>query len=144
MTLANGQECLAISDGLRRIRLDVESGTLRQGPVRLHYRLAGIEDVEAKLVTLRRLLALCRLGHFSRTLDTREARRSEKLILALRAYDLAAAGASQREVAAELLGGARVAADWRTESDSLRYRVLRLLRKAHVYVDGGYLKLLRA
>ncbi len=81
VTLGDGSERVAISDGLRRIRLDVESGTLLEGPVRLHYRLAGIEDVEAKLATLRRLLSLSRLGRFSRAPDTRDSRRGEKLIL---------------------------------------------------------------
>ena len=134
------QQHLLISDGARQLRLDIE-GTLNAGPVRLHYQLAGIAGVEAQLHTLRRFLALLRLGRFARGLETAEPR-VDRWILMLRAHDLAALGASQRDIAAELFGGHRVAAEWRTESDSLRLRVQRLLRDANRLVNGGYLALL--
>jgi len=59
---ASGSEHLSISDGMKRIRLDVVSGTLLGGSVRLHYRLAGFDNGDAQVLTLQRLMALNRLG----------------------------------------------------------------------------------
>lgn len=133
---------LSISDGSRRIRLDVAAGTLLEGPVRLRYKLAGFAGVEAKLLTLRRLLALVRLGRFPRGLDPPDPRVT-RWIMMLRAHDLSAAGATQREIGSHLFGAARVASDWRGPSDSLRLQVRRLLRFGDAMVGGGYLRLLR-
>ena len=138
---SSGTEHLAISDGLRRIRLDVVDGTLLEGPVRFHYRLAGFADAEPQLLTLQRLLALHRLGRFARGLHPRETK-AERWTLMLRAHDLDAAGASQREIAAALFGP-EASREWRTRSDYLRLRIQRLLREANGLIYGGYLELLR-
>lgn len=137
----SGAQHLAVSDGLRRIRLDVVSGSLLQGPVRLHYRLAGFVDAEPQLLTMQRLLALHRLGRFARGLHPRETK-AERWTMMLRAHDLRVAGASQREIATELFG-LDVSQEWRTRSDYLRLRIQRLLRDANGLVHGGYLGLLR-
>ena len=136
----SGAQHLAVSDGLRRIRLDIVDGTLLQGPVRLHYRLAGFADAEPQLLTLQRLLALHRLGRFARGLHPRE-RKAERWTMMLRAHDLSVAGASQREIATELFG-LDVSREWRRRSDYLRLRIQRLLREANGLVHGGYLDLL--
>jgi len=138
---STGAEHLAISDGLRRIRLDIVEGTLLRGPVRLHYRLAGFVDAEPQLLTMQRLLALHRLGRFARGLHARETK-AERWVMMLRAHDLSVVGASQREIAAELfrLDDTR---DWRTRSDYLRLRIQRLLRDANGLIHGGYLDMLR-
>lgn len=138
---ASGVEHVSISDGLRRIRLDVRTGTLSDGPVRLHYRLAGFADAEPHLLTLQQLLALHRLGRFARGLHPRETK-AERWVMMLRAHDLSAAGASQRDIACELFGTA-VSIEWRTRSDFLRLRIQRLLRDANAMISGGYLDLLR-
>jgi hypothetical protein len=138
---ASGTEHLAISDGLRRIRLDVVDGTLLSGSVRLHYRLAGFSDAEPQLLTLQRLLALHRLGRFARGLHPRESK-AERWVMMLRAHDLSVAGASQREIAAELFES-EASREWRTRSDYLRLRIQRLLRDADDLIHGGYLNLLR-
>lgn len=138
---ATGAEHLAISDGLKRIRLDVVEGTLFDGPVRLHYRIAGFADAESHLMTLQRLLALHRLGQFALGLHPRETK-AKRWAMMLRAHDLSTAGASQREIAVELFGGS-ASAEWRTRSDYLRLRIQRLLRDAGTMIDGGYLDLLR-
>lgn len=137
----SGTEHLAISDGLRRIRLDVVDGTLLSGSVRLHYRLAGFSDAEPQLITLQRLLAFHRLGRFARGLHPRESK-AERWVMMLRAHDLSVAGASQREIAAELFGS-DASREWRTRSDYLRLRIQRLLRDADDLIHGGYLDLLR-
>lgn len=140
LIVSGNRQHLLISDGAHQLRLDIH-GTLLEGPVRLHYQLAGITGVEAQLHTLRRLLALLRLGRFARGLEIVEPR-VDRWILMMRAYDLSQAGKSQREIAASLFGAERVACEWRATSDSLRLRVQRLLRDAAAMVDGGYLALL--
>lgn len=62
-------------------------------------------------------------------------------MLALQALDGAAAGASQREIAAVLFGHDRVAAEWQPDSE-LRARVRYLLRRGRGFVEGGYRNLL--
>ena len=137
----SGVEHLAISDGLTRIRLDVVDGTLLEGPVKLHYQLAGFADAGPQLLTLQRLLALHRLGRFARGLHPRETK-TERWVMMLRAHDLSTQGASQREIAGELFDPS-VSAEWRMQSDFLRLRVQRLWRDANAMIDGGYLNLLR-
>ena len=138
---ASGVKHVSISDGLRRIRLDVRTGTLFDGPVRLHYQLAGFADAEPHLLTLQQLLALHRLGRFALGLHPREAK-AKRWAMMLRAHDLSTAGASQREIAIELFGGS-ASAEWRTRSDYLRLRIQRLLRDSDAMISGGYLDLLR-
>lgn len=137
----SGAQHLAISDGLRRIRLDIIHGTLLEGPVRLHYLLAGFADSEPQLLTLQRLLTLHRLGRFARGLHPRETK-VERWTMMLRAHDLNVAGASQREIATELFGS-EASREWRTQSEYLRLRIQRLLRDANGLIHGGYLDLLR-
>ena len=131
-----------LSDGLRAIRLDLVDGTATRGSVELRYLLAGRASASGPLLALRRLLALVETGRFSRTLHPREPK-ARRWILALRAHDALAAGASQREIAARLLGDAAAEARWRVDAASLRSQVQRLVRVARDFADGGYRALLR-
>ena len=135
-----GCEHLLLSDGQRSIRIDILSGTLRAGPVRLRYRLSGLAGVEPPLLALRQLLALWRTGTFSAALHPSE-RRAARWILALRAHDALAAGCSQREIALRLLGSEAAGPRWRIEASSLRSRAQRLVREARRQAAGGYLSL---
>jgi hypothetical protein len=45
-----GCEHIAISDGYHRIRIDVVSGSLLQGPVVLRHHLQGIDQLDPKLL----------------------------------------------------------------------------------------------
>jgi len=139
---ANGREHLLISDGYRAIRLDVVSGSLADGPVELRYRLSGLATAERPLLTLRRLLALWRTGRLSRSLHPEEAR-ARRLLLMLRAQDALGAGANQRTIAAELLGGGATRERWRVEASSVRSQVQRLVRGARRMAEGGFRQLLR-
>jgi hypothetical protein len=140
--IADGeQEHLLVSDGLRAIRLDLLSGSLRRGPVRLHYRLAGLASAERPLLTLRRLLALWRTGRLSAQLHPVEAR-AARFVLMLRVYDALASGATQREIAAGLLSAEAGEARWRVRAPTVRSRVQRLVRSARFMAAGGYLALL--
>lgn len=126
-----------LSDGLRAVRLDLVDGTATEGPVELHYLLAGRVSANGPLLVLRRLLALAETGRFSRILHPREPK-ARRWILALRAHDALAAGTSQREIAARLLGDAAEEARWRVHAASLRSQVQRLVRAARGLADGGY------
>ncbi len=130
-----------ISDGYRHIRIDVTRGTLRAGPVHLRYEMQGFESAEARILTLRRLLALCRLGRFARNLHPRE-RLAPRWLAALRVYDAVGHGASQREIATTLYGQQSTALGRDSGSDFLRLRVQRLVRIGRHMVGGGYLSLL--
>ncbi|HYJ53174.1 MAG TPA: DUF2285 domain-containing protein [Allosphingosinicella sp.] len=131
-----------LSDGLCTVRFDLIDGTATRGPVELHYLLAGRVSAHGPLLALRRLLALAETGRFSRILHPREPK-ARRWILALRAHDALAAGASQREIAAGLLGDAAEEARWRVHAASLRSQVQRLVRAARGFADGGYRAFLR-
>jgi hypothetical protein len=135
-------ECVVLSDGYRHIRIDVLSGTLQEGPVCLFYDLHGFVGVEAKILTLRRFLALCRLGRFASNLHPRN-RFAPRWLAALRVYDAVWQGVSQRDIASTLFGEKLIATSRDSGSDFLRLRVQRLVRVGRKMVAGGYLSLLR-
>jgi len=136
-----GGEHAVLSDGFRHIRLDVARGTLRGGhPVRLSYLLSGVVAAQPQLLSLRRLLALCRLGRFAPSLFPVD-RRMRRWLDTLRVHDALAHGASQREIA-EALFGRRLIEDWRGGAESLRSRVRRMVRDARHLGRGGYRRLM--
>lgn len=137
----DGHEHLLLSDGERHVQIEVAAGSLLSGPVCFRYQLSGFRDIEAKTLTLRRLLLLRRLGRFPRGLFPPE-RRARSWVMALQAYDGLRAGASHRAIAATLFGDGIVREDWSGRSDYLRLRVQRLIRTANKLVNGGYRDLL--
>ena len=137
VTATDGREHVLISDGLRAIRIDVETGTLKDGPVRLEHMLAGFAGAERPLQTLRRLLAIWRTGQFSAGLHPAEAR-ARRFVLMLRAYDACVSGATQRKIAAELLSGDAGQDRWRLKAPTVRSQVQRLVRSARAMAAGGY------
>jgi hypothetical protein len=141
VTAADGREHLLISDGFRTIRIDVLAGSVARGSVELRYRLTGLARTERPLLTLRRLLALCRTGRFCRSLHPSETR-AKRWLLMLRTRDALASGADQREIAAALLSPDARQRRWRTESSSLRSRAQRLVRSARAMEAGGFWALL--
>lgn len=132
---------LLFSDGVRSIRLDIVGRSL-SGPVRLIYLLSGLAAAEGPLLVLRRFLVLCRTGRFSPVLH-RTAARAARQILLLRTSDALAAGASQREIAAELVTRSAAAPRWRIEAASARLAAQRLVRDARGLAAGGWRRLLR-
>lgn len=134
-------EHLLLSDGLRTVRLDVRGGSFVGGPVCLCYRLCGLVSAEPSLLTLRRLLALCRSGRFARSLHPREAR-ARRWALMLRAADALAGGTDQREIARVLLSRSVAEPAWRSREPSVRSQVQRLVRCTRQMAGGGYRRLL--
>jgi len=135
------REHLLLSDGLRTVRLDGPRGTFSGGAATLRYAFEGVAAAQRPLLTLRRLLALCRCGHFSLPLHCPEAR-AARWILMLRARDALAEGADQREIAFELFSRAAGEPRWRSSAPGLRSQVQRLVRSARQFSAGGYRVLL--
>ena len=136
-------EHAVLSDGWRRIRLDIDQGTLRRGGrVRLRYHLSGLVSVEPKLLPIRRLLALCDAGRFAPGLFPPD-RRLPRWIEFLRVADARASGASYRDIALVLYGEDRTRDEWHDRGRSLHSRVRRLVAGARDMAAGGYRGLLR-
>lgn len=139
----NGYEYLALSDGWRRIRLDVVEGTLTPGScVRLDYRMSGFQHLEARLLTLRRLAGLHRGGRLEESLYAAQPGLPRRLE-ALRVADALRDRASYREIAACLFGEDRVGTEWRTRSDYLLSRIRRRAAEARQMLAGGYTALFK-
>jgi hypothetical protein len=138
---ADDSEHLLLSDGLRSIRLDGPTGAFSTEAVCLRYSIEGLITAERPLLTLRRLLALCRTGHFSRSLHRPEVR-ARRWIMMLRAHDAVIAGADQRQIARELLSRSVGLPCWRSREPSVRSQVQRLIRSARQLAAGGYRSLL--
>jgi hypothetical protein len=134
-------EHLLLCDGLRAIRVDGPRGLFTGGAACLQYHLAGLVSAEPPLLTLRRFLALCRGGKFSRSLHPPEVR-ARRWILMLRAFDAVVAGAGQREIAERLLSASAASPGWRDREPSLRSRAQRLVRSARQFARGAYRSLL--
>ena len=142
-TLLAGDESehLLLSDGLRAVRLDGPRGTFSAGAVCFRYPLEGLASMEPRLLTLRRLLALCSSGDFPRSLHQPEPR-ARRWIMMLRAWDGLAAGADQREIASELLSRSAGEPRWRSREPSARSQAQRLVRSARHFARGGFWMLL--
>lgn len=139
----DAREHAVLSDGWRRIRVDVEAGTLRAGgTVILAYRLRGLCSAESRLLPLRRLATLCRVGRFAATLYPPD-RRMRRWIEFLRVADAQASGASYQDIACTLFGEARTRRDWHAPGRSLHSQVRRLVAGARAMAAGGYRDLLR-
>lgn len=133
----SGQEHWLLSDGLRSVRFDIAGAGCGTSGARLCCPLSDLMRRDAPLLALRRLVALYRTGRFASALH-RPERRARRWIQMLRTHDALAAGATQREIAAALLGSEAGAPRWRIEAPSLRSQVQRLVRSARRMGEGGY------
>jgi hypothetical protein len=136
-----GRRHLLLSDGLNTIRLDILAGTLG-ARTNLRYRISGLASAEPRLLTLRRLIAFCRDGRFSRQLHPAEPK-ARRWILLLRTSDALSSGADQRQIAELLLSAEAREVRWRSRSPSLRSQAQRLVHGARRMAADGYRALLR-
>jgi hypothetical protein len=135
-------EHVVLSNGKQRIRIDVEEGTMLDGPVPLKIICNTPIDIPTATRTLLRANLLWEVGRMPNTgrrIDYRMAR----LISALRVYDALASGASQQHIARALFGDARVAQDWNGTSDAMRSSVKRLIRRVRALATGDYQTLMQ-
>jgi hypothetical protein len=140
-----------VADGTGEMILEASGATSEQAsrpihadrpePIAEQQMLAGLVSAEPPLLTLRRFLALCRGGKFSRSLHPPEVR-ARRWILMLRAFDAVVAGAGQREIAERLLSASAASPGWRDREPSLRSRAQRLVRSARQFARGAYRSLL--
>mgnify|MGYP002780274588 CR=1 FL=1 len=141
--IRRGSDHVLLSDGWHLLRLDVAGARVRAGALALALRVAlpGPPALRPTLLALRRLEALLRLGRFCAALHPPEARAARR-IQVLRTADALAVGASQREIARNLLGGHVDVPGWRDEHPHVRLRAQRLVREARSFLAGGYRSLL--
>jgi len=131
-----------VRQGSAHIALRVRYGTLCEGPVIPHFRVAGLDRLPAQLVTLRRLLALAQGGRMPQT-PSGTTQQLTRWDTALRALDAHMSGMKQREIAALLFGAERARDDWGASRDFLRLRVRRLIGQAQRISGSGYRDFLR-
>ena len=135
------REHIVISNGLRRIRLDVVSGSLVDGPVALRIVCADMCRLKTAATTMAKLASLYQHQRFMPA-HFREDRRCARWLATLRVHDGLCAGASQREIAIALYGHKRVASDWYDDNDVMRASVRRLIRTARTLACGQYRSLM--
>lgn len=134
-------EHVVLSDGLRRIRIDVKNGDLSHGPVVLTFLIEGSRSASYKVMPLRRALEIITRGRFPAKMFPPQPRAQRALTL-LRVHDAVADGATHREIAAALFGRGRTKLAWNGASDSLRSQVRRMVSAARELSSGGYQSML--
>jgi hypothetical protein len=133
----DGTEHVTFSDGTRRLQIDVLSGSLINGPVRVQLVCNAVSHFATNAAALAKLASLVRHRRFVRSHFPQE-RCVARWIKALRVHDARCAGASQREIALALYGTARVQDEWHSESDAMRANVRRLIAAARCLAAGSY------
>ena len=137
----DGHQHIVVTDGFNHQRIDVESGSLIDGPVRLCVVCTDHRHMKCSAVTMQRLTSVWQHGRFIPTYFPTD-RRCARLIKALRTYDGLWAGASQRNIAVMLYGADNVTSDWDAASDFMRSGVRRIIATAKALAQGGYLTLI--
>lgn len=135
-------EHVVLSNGKQRIRIDVEDGTMLEGPVTLKILCTTPMNELALTSALSRAGLLWRLGRMP-LIEQRIDQQIERLTMALRVYDALASGASHRHIARALFGDDRVAKEWNGTSDAMRSTIRRLVRLANRLAAGDYRSLMQ-
>lgn len=134
-------EHLLLRDAGSSVRLDVISGTLRDGAVMLFHDLTMTEPLELAMAALSRFHHLCRTGQLP-ALTGSPTQQSHRMVLALRTHDALAQGASIRDIGIMVHGEERVRAEWPGSGDALKSQARRLIGLAREMTSGGYRRLL--
>lgn len=134
-------EHVVLSDGLRRIRIDVQNGNLSHGPVVLMYLIEGSRSASCKVMPLKRAIEVTVRRRFPANLFPPQPRAQRALAL-LRVHDAVADGATHREIAEALFGQDQAKLAWNGVSDSMRSQVRRMVSAAKVLSAGAYQRML--
>lgn len=137
----DGEEAL-IGYGRNAVRLSIHEGSLLDGPVCLTYHLSGREHFARRILALRQLDAIMRLGRVTAGVSTPASNPSRPIML-LRTLNALASHSSAHLIACSLFGEEVVARDWGHPSDYLRMQTRRLISRARRLAAGGYVMLLR-
>lgn len=107
-----------------------------------YYELAGFEELETKLLTLKRFKSIYCLRQLSRRLFPLVPH-NRRLRFVLQALDGHLAGASYREIALALLGEKRVLANWSNPDRSLRHQIKSSVQRGLYLMREGYRQFLK-
>lgn len=138
---ADGGNHVVLHDGASHLRLDVRAGFALDGAVRIHIVLDRLDRADCTWAALDRLRETIATGRLARR-PLLQGERCLRAVTALRCWDARQTGASQRDMAALMVGPARARSEWNMSSDYLRSRVRRALRFAEEMVEGGWQRLL--
>lgn len=144
MTVApgvDGGKHVVLQDGASHLRLDVRAGFALDGPVSIQIVFDRLDRADCTWAALDRLRETIATGRVARR-PLLQGERCLRAVAALRCWDARQEGASQREMAALMVGPARARSEWNMSSDYLRSRVRRALRFAEEMVEGGWQTLL--
>lgn len=135
VTTGDGEHLL-LSDGWRRVRIDLRAGSLCSGSVCLHWQLKGIRAAAPGILALQRLLSVLGTRRFANRLWPPDPR-ARRWTLALRAHDALAQGARQRDLAA-LLAAGDPGSGWRISNPTLRLQAQRLGTLSRALAGTGF------
>lgn len=115
----DGTEHVLLRAGRRSLRLDIVSGTVLAGPVRVEPSIA-LNGLDCQIATVRSLAAMLRDEPLAVPADARLPR----LVLALRTLDARREGTSLRDLARGIFG----ATEWPGDGDHIKSRARRLVK----------------
>ncbi len=140
---ADHHEHLILSEKSKSIHLDCQGVSLLQGAGYPDFIHRGLNDIEQKFKTLRRLKFLLRDGVFRPSLfkPTPHFNKLSNNLIALEGWQNSC---QQREIAIRIFGIKTVNEQWGQGSDYLRARVHRHIKRGIHMMNGGYLKLLNS
>lgn len=139
--ISGSSEHILLTDGLSMLRIDLTGASPWSERVTLRYDVKGLFAARAAIPPVLAFIRLVQNGNFQ---PRRPGRRMARQLLLLRAWDGLAAGASQREIAAELLSSDATQDRWRINHSSLRSRAQRLCKTAAAMAEGGFWQLLNS
>jgi len=136
VSAGQGRTHILLSDGLRSIRVDLIANDPVSVPLRFTWHIGGIRGIGRQIAALAQLAALVKHGCFLPSLHPSE-RRAARWTLMLRVHDGLAAGASIREIVANLFGVETAGPRWRIDAAPWRLRVQRLAAGARKCLAAG-------
>lgn len=134
-------QSLSLSDGYRRIRIDIRKGSLFNEAISLKFIIDDDDRLSTQLLGLTRFRAYRRTYAFGNWLD-RPDHVARRLILQLRSFDAVQSGASERAIAQALFPDRYKNEGWRDGSESLRSYVRRLIVTSRRLARRDYQRLL--
>lgn len=137
VTHGSGVDHWLLSDGWRRVRIDLRPALPVTTPLCPHWHLAGLASATPGILTLRRLLSVVRTGSFAERFWPRDPR-ARRWTLALRAHDALAAGQGQRAIAGLLAATDVAGPRWRVRDPSVRLQAQRLVALARALEGRGF------
>lgn len=138
---ADMQDQLLVIDGARQVQINCIDGDIAAPGCVLVPQIAPDRNINAQMLSIRRLLGLYRERSFPESLFKPDTK-SDRLHEVLTALDGWLAGLSSREIALRLYGAQLVNADWAPEGGYLIERVRRTIRRGRTLAAAGYRSLL--